>query len=95
MDPTKAALFRFHMLGYFLVSLLLIGAGLMLGASGPDDAIMWTLLGFLKYALLCLILGGVGVWRAKELASRLFLMWLVVLPIDYGLFVIMVIVTRA
>ncbi|MBC6308284.1 hypothetical protein HCJ66_01835 [Listeria sp. FSL L7-1582] len=55
MDTTKEMRLRFHVLGYFLVSLLFVGAGLMLGASGVSDSIVTALFSFAKYMILSLI----------------------------------------
>lgn len=95
MDTMKAMRFRFHVLGYFLVTLLFVGAGLMLGASGASESIVVTLFSFAKYMVLSLVVGVIGIWRAKELGSRLFFIWLVVIPVAYVLFLIMVVITRA
>ncbi|MBA3925026.1 hypothetical protein [Listeria rustica] len=95
MDTTKEMRLRFHVLGYFLVSLLFVGAGLMLGASGVSDSIVATLFSFAKYMILSLIIGIIGIWRANELSSRLFFIWLVVIPVAYVLFLIMVRIARA
>ncbi|MBC1457408.1 hypothetical protein [Listeria newyorkensis] len=95
MDTMKAMRFRFHVLGYFLVTLLFVGAGLMLGASGASESIVATLFSFAKYMVLSLVVGVIGIWRAKELGSRLFFIWLVVIPVAYVLFLIMVVITRA
>lgn len=95
MDTIKAMRLRFHVLGYFLVSLLFVGSGLMLGASGVSDSIVSALFSFAKYMILGLIIGVIGIWRAKELSSRLFFIWLVVIPVAYVLFLIMVRIARA
>ncbi|EUJ31133.1 hypothetical protein [Listeria cornellensis] len=95
MDAMKEMRFRFHVLGYFLVAVLFVGAGLMLGASGVSESIVVTLFSFTKYMILSFVVGVIGIWRAKELSSRLFFIWLVVIPVAYVLFLIMVVITRA
>lgn len=94
MNQTQAMISRFHVLGYFLVTLLFAGAGLILGASDVQDSIVVSLVLFAKFILLSFIIGLIGIWRTKELSTRLFFLWLIVIPVAYVFFLIMVMVTR-
>lgn len=76
MNQTEEVVARFHVLGYFLISFLFIGAGITLSASGVSSGMIATLLSFSKYVLLLLIVGVIGVWRSKERSSRYFF-WMV------------------
>ncbi|AQY50837.1 NAD(P)(+) transhydrogenase (Re/Si-specific) subunit beta [Listeria weihenstephanensis] len=95
MNQTEEVVARFHVLGYFLISFLFIGAGITLSASGVSSGMIATLLSFSKYVLLLLIVGVIGVWRSKERSSRYFFGWFIVIPFAYAVFLIIVILTRA
>ncbi|WP_185634712.1 hypothetical protein [Listeria booriae] len=93
-NPAKEVVMRFHVLGYFLVTFLFIGMGIMFGFSEPANNLVMMLVSFSKYVLLLLIVGIIGIWRAKEMTSRLFFAWFIILFVAYMGFLISVILTR-